>query len=310
MYILAILVDNKYYERRFAMKSICIKTNNKNAIKYLLEELDNFDDYKIFFSCRDFKHFKNIIIHYIGIDNDMFLLKISNILSLLVSDLYEPTLVDNYIAYEYFYFDLLERKKIANITIEDLYDVEEAESSRDDLDNLLSQIFYEHFLNSHMLFLDGFITFRLKKYIRLLLKQIDKSVSKFLIQREYSEFISLLKLYISNETSNIDVVHLIYHNSKPILLDENKNIIEIYEDSINAKYLSDISFSTNDYALNTLLNLLPKKIYIHLIDDEIDKFINTLKLVFENRVSICTNCSICKLYKNILIKEKRLIVAI
>ena len=41
----------------------------------------------------------------------------------------------------------------------------------------------------------------------------------------------------------------------------------------NAKYLSDISFSSNDIALNSLLNLLPKKIYIHLVDNKIDEFI-------------------------------------
>ena len=37
---------------------------------------------------------------------------------------------------------------------------------------------------------------------------------------------------------------------------------------------------------------------IHLIDNNIDEFIATLKLVFENRVTYCNDCSICKLYKN------------
>ena len=66
---------------------------------------------------------------------------------------------------------------------------------------------------------------------------------------------------------------------------------------LSRKYLSDISFSNNDYVLNTLLNLIPKKIYIHLIDNNTDEFINTVKLIFENRVKICSDCSICKLYK-------------
>ena len=65
-----------------------------------------------------------------------------------------------------------------------------------------------------------------------------------------------------------------------------------------AKYLSDITFSSNDYTLNVLLSLLPKKIYIHLIDDKIDEFITTLILIFENRIDLCTECPICKIYKN------------
>ena len=31
--------------------------------------------------------------------------------------------------------------------------------------------------------------------------------------------------------------------------------------------------------------------------DSIDEFVNTLQLVFENRVSLCTDCNICNLYK-------------
>ena len=80
-------------------------------------------------------------------------------------------------------------------------------------------------------------------------------------------------------------------------VDENKEIIMVANDGLNTKYLSDISFSSNDYTLNTLLSLLPKKIYIHLIDSCIDEFINTLQAIFESRVNICTDCDICNLYK-------------
>ena len=72
-----------------------------------------------------------------------------------------------------------------------------------------------------------------------------------------------------------------------------------------SKYLSDISFSSNDYALNSLLTLLPKKIYIHLIDNVIDEFIHTLGLIFEDRAQICTDCNICRLYKNSKIKKNK-----
>ena len=129
------------------------------------------------------------------------------------------------------------------------------------------------------------------------LEQIDKSVSKFIVEKEYAEFISLLKIYVNSEKSTCKEVHLIYYNFKPILLDENKNIIKIEDDSLSSKYLSDITFSSNDYTLNTLLNLVPKKIHIHLIDENIDEFINTIKLIFEERVDFCNDCEICKIYQ-------------
>ena len=94
-----------------------------------------------------------------------------------------------------------------------------------------------------------------------------------------------MRLYIESQSSNCNVVHLLYSNSESILLDENKEIINVYNFNLNAKYLSDINFSVNDYTLNTLLNLLPKKIFIHLVDSNIDEFINTLQSIFENRVT-------------------------
>ena len=63
-----------------------------------------------------------------------------------------------------------------------------------------------------------------------------------------------------------------YSNTSSILLDENKNIIPICDDIFKSKYLSDISFSNNDYILNTLLSLLPEKIEVHLLDNIIDEY--------------------------------------
>ncbi len=82
------------------------------------------------------------------------------------------------------------------------------------------------------------------------------------------------------------------------MFDNNKKIIKIDANLLNARYLSDISFSSSDILLNALLNLIPKKIYIHLIDKSEDEFINTLKLIFENKVELCTDCNICRIYRS------------
>ena len=127
---------------------------------------------------------------------------------------------------------------------------------------------------------------------------MDLSVNQYIIEKEYKEFINLLKIYINSTEPKTDILHLIYINGESILLDKEKNIIKIDQNINNAKYLSDITFSSNDIALNTLLSLLPRKIEIHIINNE-DEFINTLKLIFENRISICNSCNICKTYKTI-----------
>ena len=126
-----------------------------------------------------------------------------------------------------------------------------------------------------------------ENYSHELEKQVDIAVNQYLVEKEYLEFVSLLKMYVNSESSTIDIVHLIYDTTNPTLLDKNKKIIKTDINLSNAKYLSDISFSSCDMILNTLLNLLPKKIYIHLKNQDDDEFINTLKLIFDDRVHLC-----------------------
>ena len=277
------------------MKSLCIKTNNSDLIEYLLNELKHLELEHICFSVQKFKHYKNIIIHYRGTNNYIFLDKISSILSLLVIDELEEDFINKLLIQNYFYFDINERKEISNICFDIM--VENFSDNFDKKFEALYSAFYDYLQYNKKLYLKGFTNFRLKNYFNILDDIITKAVNSYVIEKEYLEFISLLKLYINSQSSNCEIIHIVYSNSNTILLDENKQIIDISQDNLSTKYLSDISFSSNDYTLNSLLTLLPKKIYIHLIDNYIDEFINTLRSIFENRVHICTDCNICRLYK-------------
>lgn len=277
------------------MKSLCIKTNNSDLISYLLNELGNIELENVCFSCNQFKHYRNIIIHYTGSNTNLFLQKISSMLSFLVIDELEEDLLKRLIFQNYFYFDLEEREQILGLCFDMM--ANDFHKIFDNKFQILNDYFLE-FISSHKsLVFSGFVNFRIKKYLNLLDDIVNTAVNQYVVEKEYLEFISLLKLYINSQSSNINVVHIVYSNSESILLDENKEIIMVANDGLNTKYLSDITFSSNDYTLNTLLSLLPKKIYIHLIDSCIDEFINTLQAIFESRVNICTDCDICNLYK-------------
>lgn len=282
------------------MKSVCIKTNNSNLLDYLLNELDYVEIEPVYISSNEFKNYKNIIVHYRGNDDKKFIHEISCILSCLVIDELEETFLKKIILKNYFYFNYSERKHILDMCFDIFSD--DFNTYFDKKYNCLINDF-ENYLNTNKsIVLTGFINFRIKDYLSIIENAIDEAVNTFIIEKEYLEFVSLLKMYISSQNSNCETVHLIYNNENSILLDENRNIINISDDIFKAKYLSDITFSSNDYALNSLLTLIPKKIYIHLIDNVVDEFINTLGLIFENRVEICTDCNICKLYKNNKIK--------
>lgn len=274
------------------MKSICIKTNKEPEINYLLNAINEIKLDKVYYSNLKFKNYQNIIIHYKGRDYNKFISEISKILANLVIDVCEENILKKVISYEYFYFDYIEKSKILDF----IYDIQ----NKDDYYKkyaLLYKTFYSYIINNKKIFIEGFIPFRVKKYVDFLVENVDNAVNSFLIDREYTEFISILKLYVKSQESHADLIHLVYSKSKAILLDKNKNIIEDKNLGLSAKYLSDITFSENDYAFNTILSIIPKKIYVHLIDEKADEFIDTLKLVFENRIEICKDCNICRLYR-------------
>lgn len=208
---------------------------------------------------------------------------------------YESNIIKKILYLNYFYFDCDEQEKILNKIYKLLNDNELETQNKN---SLLITAVKNYITSNKAMILDGFVNFRIYKYLEILDYIIDSCVNEYLIEKEYVEFINLLKIFVNSKASTANIVHLIYFNSTSILLDENLNIIETDSDIFKAKYLSDISFSSNDFALNSLLNILPKKIIIHVIDLE-DEFIQSLKLIFENRITICNDCNICSVYKKI-----------
>jgi len=273
--------------------SICIKINNEIILDYLEQNLKSKKSIRI--SRNTFKIYKNIIIHYLGNNRNHFFEELTNILSDLVINFYEKKLICRLINVNYFYFLDYEKKDIISIC-QDIITSKEFNYNNNDRKKVIKNIFLDYLKDNNSIVLEGFINFRLKDYIKILDSITDSAVNKFIIEREYEQLIKLLQLYINTKASNINCIHLVYSNEGSFLIDDNKNLIDFKGNIFNVKYLSDISFSDNDYILNTLLTLLPQKLYVHLISKE-DEFIKTLELIFGNKLTLCTKCDICNIYK-------------
>lgn len=283
------------------MKSIAIKTNNSQTIEYLENNLRKINLKDVSFSIKNFKHFTNIIVHYKGINTEEFKKEVATILSFLVIYEFEEDFLKQIISQDYFYFSKPERETILENCFNIIIDSNKIMKNKF---KILVMEFVKYLTENNKLYLNGFINFRLRNYFYALEKVVEDAVNSFILEKEYNEFISLLRLYINSSNTIENVLHIVYSKDFTIILDEDKNIIDNSQEAFKAKFLSDISFSTNDYTLNTLLTLLPQKIYVHLIDNKIDEFITTLKLIFENKLEICTECNICNLYsKNSIIKR-------
>jgi len=270
------------------MKSFCIKTNHEDILDYLISRTKEIDFEDLIYSKNEFKNYRNVIIHYQGKDEKIFSYFLSELITEAILEFYEEKLIYQILNYNYFYFDEYERIQICNNCIEMIEDEERSK--------MIQKALLEYIQENKTMILEGFVNFRLKEYMSYLDNNVDAAVNQFIIEKEYNEFINLLKIYIDSKPPECEILHLIYINGESILLDSEKNMVSVSENILNAKYLSDISFSSNDFALNTLLSLLPAKIEIHVIGIE-DEFIDTVKQIFEGRISICKECNICRTYR-------------
>ena len=288
------LVDNIYKERRksLEMKSYCIKTDSKQMIEYLLNKISNLNFPNIYYCNKSFKIYENVIVHYKEKNVEKFKNIIANIITDTEIEFYQEKITKRILNVNYFYFEEFEKNIIYENCIEFLKQDEE------EVYETLFKCIKKNIDDHKNIYLEGIINFRVGDYVKILDNIVDMAVNKYIIEKEYNEFISLLRIYVNTSEPKTELIHLIYTNGESILLDKEKNIIKLNNEISNAKYLSDITFSSNDIALNTLLSMLPKKIELHIIDKE-DEFINTLKLIFENKIRICIDCNICKTYRMI-----------
>ncbi len=271
------------------MVSLCIKDNNENIQDFLMKKIGESNIPDIYYSKHIFKIYENVIVHYKGKDFEKFYTFLSDLISKAIINYYEPIIVKRLILKDYFYFEALDRNSIYH----------EYTALHHNSKKFVNKDVLDYIKNHKSIVLNGFVNFRLSNYKNSLEPLVESAVSKFVLDKEYLEFVSLLKGYVDSKIPEPIKIHLIYANKESILLDENFNMLEL--EDFDSEYLSDISFSQNDYALNTLIGKLPESIYIHLISPK-DEYIETLELIFGKRIHICTGCAICSAYKLLNLK--------
>ncbi|RCX20977.1 putative sporulation protein YtxC [Anaerobacterium chartisolvens] len=227
-----------------------------------------------------------------------FIVYLSNALADYIIRKYEEKLVSRIINSNYCYFNTTEKKQILNIALNVI---------RDDDKNFLNSLFrmrrrnviirklMDYFESCDSLILDGFVNFRLKDYMKDLEEIVDKAVDEFLMEREYREFIRLLKYFVEIQDPKFDVIHVIVgYDNRYILLDQNK--IEITNECIQ-EFVNEISegeINYDDLLVSSLITLAPKNIIIHSTDQFKNKeLLETIKNVFSGKVRICGGCEIC-----------------
>ena len=189
------------------MKSLCIKTNNDDILNFINDKLLKLDLNSVFITNGQFKLYKNIIIHYTGDNAFFFYDKLSAVLTDTILYFYEAKLLRRLLEYNYFYFSSLEKKDILKTAKEF---IEEDLICKEDNYFAIYYSVYDYIQESKSIVLDGFVNFRISTYMKNIDYIIDMSVNKYITDKEYIEFVNMLKLYVSITPPSTSLVHLIY----------------------------------------------------------------------------------------------------
>lgn len=148
--------------------------------------------------------------------------------------------------------------------------------------------------------INGFMTFRMKELKDDLEGIIDKVVERYMVEKEYNEFIKLLKYFVEIQESKIDLINIeICSDGKYIIRDKSGNDIteNLFSDLNDLRYRENTN--VEDILISVLITNSPGKIIIHCAENcRNSELIDTIKKVFTDRVEFCDDCKTCKKIKH------------
>ena len=283
-------------------------------------ELDFVEELK---ELKDFLKKKNIIvgivesledrIHVIKImcDDKSYSEKTCNIVNLYISNILYKIVIGEYKEKEMFefitdtYFFLkqdeileVEDKIMKVLTLEESADKDIFVYCSNKVNSIIEKI-KECIEENKEININGFITFRMKELREDIEDIIDKIVEKYMVEKEYNEFIRLLKYFVDIQDSKIDEINLIVQSGGGYIITDG------YGEDIFSLFLKDLSdcklgvdANSEDIIVSGLITNAPNRVIIHNSKDCINKeFLETIVNVFGDRVTFCDGCKMCLVKK-------------
>ncbi|HHT49733.1 MAG TPA: hypothetical protein GXZ98_10645 [Firmicutes bacterium] len=179
--------------------------------------------------------------------------------------------------------ELLSQKAITTLTSAD--EKERIKRVQKEVGSFLSE--------NNAIFLEGFFRFRLKDYFSELKENLEEAIDQLLADKEYQEFIKLLRYFVEIQEPKILEVHVLFYSKEKFrLLDEEEKPLE---QEYLLKVLGDLKdegLKYEDLLLSALITLSPQRIILHHSDKT--NIVNTILNVFTGRVTFCRDCELCR----------------
>ncbi|ANS73652.1 hypothetical protein AWM70_02885 [Paenibacillus yonginensis] len=137
---------------------------------------------------------------------------------------------------------------------------------------------------------DGWLSFRMPAYLDELKDALDLAVDEYVLDKQYEEFIGLLKYFVQFQDIRIPLIHLKHVEGMEFeLLDDQMHPLGPlpYDDGITIK-MADLELQMEDAVVSSLISLSPARIMIHTREPEL-RMIATIQEIFGERAQLCSD---------------------
>ncbi|MDW7675272.1 MAG: putative sporulation protein YtxC [Bacillota bacterium] len=143
--------------------------------------------------------------------------------------------------------------------------------------------------------IEGFVKFRLKDYVKELNEAVNYAVDEYMMEKEYKEFIRLLRYFVEIQEPRLNQVHVVVKGAAKFKLfdDKQEEISNEYLDDFFSD-LIDTDINYEDLLISALITIAPKQLTIHMPNqDEDGDTIKTIRQIFSDRLTNCDGCHWC-----------------
>lgn len=134
--------------------------------------------------------------------------------------------------------------------------------------------------------IEGFIRFRLQDYQRDLLELINQSADDLMIEKEYQDFINLLKYFVEIQQPRFPEMHLMNLPEGMVLCDNHFKVLHREKDQ---------DIEGTDAIVSALVTAAPNCVTVHVNNfPGGSELVATIKHIFDAKVKLCFGCEHCR----------------
>ena len=142
--------------------------------------------------------------------------------------------------------------------------------------------------------IEGFLRFRAQEYKGEVKKAVEFAIDEYVVEKEYLEFIQLLKHFVDSQKPRLDSLHVGITPQGKFHLYNNKGV------KVTHEYLEDYQLDNvhelgyEDLLISALIAVAPRQITLHIRYAGYQDTLQTIRSVFVDRVRDCKGCPLCE----------------